>query len=126
VSRPVASDRFHLFVAVTALHLPLIIGCGDPAPTDAEEVNFTIANLSDAAVDTESFQSFFVDGSAPDESKRRRYRKHFYEMDSPKISGNSATTMVRIMNATGEVLGEKEWAFSKVDAQWKINTAPLP
>ena len=104
----------------------MIIGCGDSDPTDAEEVNVTIANLSDAAVDPESFQSFFVGGSAPDESKRRRYREYFYEMDPPKISGDTATAMVRIINVKGEVLDEKEWAFSKVDTQWKISAAPLP
>jgi hypothetical protein len=115
-----------LLVVVTAVHLTTIIGCGDLDPTCAEQVNVTIANLSDAALDPQSFQSFFVEGSAPDESQRARYRDYFYEMDTPDISGNSATAIVRIMNAAGEVLDEKEWAFSKVDTQWKISAAPLP
>ena len=126
MSRPVVSDRFQLVVAVTAILYTTIIGCGDPGPTDAERVNVTIANLSEAALDSESFQSFFVDGSAPDESQRHRYREYFYEMDPPDISGNSATTIVRMMNASGEVLDEQEWVFSKVDTQWKISDAPLP
>lgn len=124
--RPVVTDRFQLFVAVTAIQFATIIGCGDPDTTDAEQVNVTIANLSDAALDPDSFQSFFVDGSAPGESQRHRYREYFYEMDPPDISGKSATTIVRVMNAAGEVLDEKEWVFSKVGTLWKISAAPLP
>lgn len=117
---------FHLFAAVTAFHFATVVGCGDPAPTDAEQVNVVIANLSEAALDRESFESFFVAGSAPRESQRRRYREYFYEMDSPTVSGSSATASVRILNAAGEVLDEREWSFSTVDGRWKINTAPLP
>ncbi len=98
--RPVVTDRFQLFVAITAIQFATIIGCGDPDTTDAEQVNVTIANLSDAALDPDSFQSFFVDGSAPGESQRHRYREYFYEMDPPDISGNSATRRVKKLGPT--------------------------
>ena len=108
------------------VHLTAIMGCGESVPNDADELNVTIANLSDAAADPDSFQSFFVDGSAPDKSKRHRYRDYFYEMSPPEISGDRATAVVRIMNSTGKVLDEKTWTFSKVGKQWKIRDAPLP
>lgn len=125
VSRRPVSDRFGLAVA-TAVGMVSITGCGAPASTDVEQVNVTIANLSDAALDPESFQSFFVAGSAPDESQRHRYREYFYEMDPPDISGDSATAVVHMVDAAGEVEGAKVWVFSKVDTQWKIRQAPLP
>ena len=110
---------FNSIVLVTAfLGLALISGCGG-ADAEVEEVNVTIANLSDAAMDPESFRDFFVDGAVPDDKQRQRYRGLFYEMDAPKISGDSAVTNVRIINAEGEMLTEKEWSFAKVEGEWK-------
>lgn len=124
--RSVATDRFRVLMAVTAVLLIAFLGCGDVGPTDEQQVNITIANLSDAALDPGSFTSFFVAGSVPDESLRHRYRELFYEIDPPVISGNSATAMVRMTNVAGEIIAEKEWTFSKVDTEWKIIAAPLP
>lgn len=126
MSRAVALDRLHLSLAITVVLLSTIIGCGAPESTDTEQVHAAIANLSDAARDPESFSSFFVEGSAPDESQRHRYREYYYEMETPVITGSSATAVVRMQDSTGEVLDQKEWSFSKVDAQWKIDAAPLP
>ena len=117
---------FHALAAVVALHAAMTIGCGDSGPTDSDQVNVAIANLSEAALERESFESFFVAGSAPGESERPRYRGYFYEMDPPKVTGDTATARVRILDADGDLVGEKDWLFSRVDDQWKISTAPLP
>jgi hypothetical protein len=123
---PVVCNRIYLFAAVILFYLTVVIGCGDPVAIEAEEMNITIANLADAAADRESFRSFFVDGAAPGESQRHRYRDYYYAMKPLEISGDSATVTVRITDANGQVLGEKEWGFSKVGTRWKINSAPLP
>ena len=119
------SPSFRLFALVTALHVVMMIGCGGSEPTDAEQVNVAIANLSEAALDRESFESFFAAGLAPRESERSRYRQYFYEMDPPKVSGDSATANVRILDPDGDLIAEKEWSFSKVGDLWKISAAPL-
>lgn len=124
--RPRWLASFHLLATLTALHFVTITGCRDTSPTDAEQVNDAIANLSEAALDRESFESFFIVGSAPQDSLRHRYREYFYEMESFQVAGDSATASIRMVNAAGEVIDEKEWSFSKVDGKWKIGKAPLP
>lgn len=119
------SNRFVFYAALTVVFSTVNIGCNSK-PSNEEQVNVALANLSDAALDPEAFQLFFVDGMAPDDSERPRYREYFYEMGSPAVSGNSATAGVRITNAAGEVVAETTWDFSKVDEQWKIGNAPLP
>jgi hypothetical protein len=117
---------YHRLVAAVAVCLATIAGCGDKGPSDTEQLNAAIANLSEAALDRESFESFFVTGSAPQDSTRHRYREYFYEMGSSEVAGNSATASIRIVNAAGESIDEQEWSFSKVDGKWKLDKAPLP
>lgn len=126
VFRVVNSARLHWFAAFAMVDLVAMMGCGESVPKDADELNITIANLSDAAADPDAFQSFFVDGSAPNKSKRHRYRDYFYEMSPPEISGNAATAFVRIVDSTGKIVDTKTWTFSRVGTKWKIRAAPLP
>jgi len=116
-----------LTAAAMLVPLPTFLGCGEAKPTDAERIWAIVANMSDITYEQESFESLFVDGAAPDESARKRYRQYFYSMDRPEISRNEAAVTVRVMNAGGEVLSETEWKFSSGDGEeWKISDAPLP
>jgi hypothetical protein len=63
----------------------IIIGCGDSGPTDIEQVMATISDLPDAARDSESFDSLFVDGAAPGADERVRYSKYIFNMDEPTV-----------------------------------------
>jgi hypothetical protein len=96
--------------------------------TDADQIWGLVANMSEVAADAKGFQSFFVDGTAPDESQRLRYKRGGYAIASgPKVSGSSATMTVTVSNAaTGEELGKMEWTAEKVGDAWKLKEAPLP
>ncbi len=104
----------------------IIVGCGDPGPTDIEQVMSTISDLSDAARDDEFFRSLFVDGTAPVDAERVLYSKYIFNMDEPTVTGETAKVNVKVTNAEGDVLGTKEWVFLFDAGQWKIQRAPLP
>ena len=104
----------------------IIVGCGDPGPTDIEQVMATISDLSDAARDAEFFRSLFVDGTAPVDAERVSYSKYIFNMDEPTVTGETAKVNVQVTNAQGDVLGTQEWVFLFDAGQWKIQRAPLP
>lgn len=104
----------------------VIVGCRDPGPTNIEQVMAAVSNLSDAARDSESFDSLFVDGAAPADAERLRYSTFLFNMDQPTVIGETAKVNVQFTNAQGEDLGIKEWVFVFDAGQWMIQSAPLP
>ena len=125
---PIVVGRDLTRVAVTAVLFTaaIIVGCGDPGPTDIEQVMATISDLPDAARDVESFHTLFVDGTAPVDAERVSYSKYIFNMDEPTVSGETAKVNVQVTNAQGDVLGTQEWVLLFDAGQWKIQRAPLP
>lgn len=123
-----------LAVACPAALLLLTIlapGCSQPDDqdrtySDAEKIA-GMAELNDVAGNPEDFKAAFVEGSAPDETQRLRYKGLGFRASDVDVSGDSATMTVTLIDmATGEDKAEMPWTAQKVGDQWKLKDAPLP
>jgi len=86
-----------------------------------------VDDLSQSKNELERMKRLFVPGSAPTSEALLRYMAYRYEGKPPVQSGDSASVMVVIKEATtGNLAGEIEWSITKVDGVWKIKDAPLP
>lgn len=125
------------FVRVAlAVALLGVVGCGgdktvnpsDYGGAEGLKIATLIGDFDDLKNDARKIGTAFAAGAAP---KGADYRKFgtlgFHLVGKPTVTGDTATAKVSVEKpATGEKVGETEWAFVKEGEAWKIKAAPLP
>ena len=113
-----------------ALLLTFAAGCGGPAkhiPNEEEKVRELISHVADGASSQKSMATLFAADAAPAETERPRYSKYSYRAGVPKITGDSATTVVEFLSPfTDKPVGQAEWSCVRDGERWKLKSAPLP
>lgn len=117
-------------MALWGLGLLLLAGCKEkpPVASDEERIRGFVTQARRSG-DPERFRSLFVEGSAPDDSRRPEYKKYRYQAGHIEMSpeGDTATATVEIHKpGSDELVAEKQWALVKVNGAWRLKDAPLP
>ena len=109
-------------------------GCqaGGPAtgpPSDAEQISTIVSYASGAYTEPERFESYFVEGAAPDASQRQRLNgvMCIADAENVSISGDSATAEVRFLDGNdSHELGRAQWKLQRVNGEWKLTAIAFP
>ena len=102
-------------------------GSGEYTPGNDDMIAEAVSHISDAAAEPESFQALFVDGTAPPEAQRKRYRKYTFDAADVAVAGDTATVQVSIISPfDDQSVGEAEWTCARAAGQWRLQNAPLP
>jgi hypothetical protein len=118
---------------VTLLIVGLLCGCsaaGKPAaPIEDHHIRTLVGYVAEYHADPKRFDTFFVDGAAPDKATREKLRGMMTKLERVLVddAGTSATAdVVYEVLATGEILGPVEWKLEKTRDEWKVSVFALP
>ena len=118
---------------VALLAVAVLSGCSaggsSPAPVDDHELRTLIGYVAEYHADPKRFETFFVEGRAPDTATRAKLRGMMTKLERAVVddTGSSATAdVVYEVLETGEILGPVEWKLAKVNDQWKVSDFALP
>ena len=101
---PTCRRARRLVVIPAALLVSLALalaGCGGGGQTEFDEteeesVKLALSDVSGAASDPQAFRDLFVEGAAPPDAERSRYRSFMFITSKVTIEGGSATATVQI------------------------------
>jgi hypothetical protein len=118
---------------VGLLALAILCGCssaGTPAaPSDDHNIRTLIGHVAEYHANPKRFETFFVDGAAPDAATRAKLRGMMTKLEQALVddTGSSATADVLYeVLTTGEILGPVQWKLTKTGDQWKVSVFALP
>jgi hypothetical protein len=123
------------FALVLSALVPLCVlaGCSggskNPATgpqADLGKVAVLVTNIGDYAKSLSMLKKLFVDDNKLTEEDRKKYYDASIIRDKPpRIENDTAIIPVKIKDASGNIIAEREWTAVKVGEEWKLKSAPL-
>lgn len=115
-----------------------LVGCPSTVPPherdegDVGKVSELVQLFSDNARETDSFETCFPAGKAPDDKIRLRYMKLYQTLTmeplEPEVTGDQATITIEVLDPDdpATVIETVTWTASKLGDEWKLMDAPFP